>query len=170
MKLTRMCAWFYDLIRKKQHHGHRRPVKLLLQFGTTLWTLPHKPGHRIGEHMQINVLQQIPISITGSVDAKGNTLPVPSFAAPPSWASSDTTIATVAPAADGLSAVVTAVGKTGTVTITASGTVSGQTSAISGTSEPLDIVSAPAVSLTLTFGTATNQVPPTPPPPPPPAA
>lgn len=37
----------------------------------------------------------------------------------PSWSSSDTTVATVTPAVDGMSAVVTAVGKIGTVQIDA---------------------------------------------------
>lgn len=116
--------------------------------------------------MNITTVQQIPVSITGGLDAKGDSLPVPSFASPPSWTSSDTTIATVAPAADGLSAEVTAVGKTGTVEISASGIPTGATASVSGQAQPLVVGPAPVVSLVLTFGTPTLQSPPTPPPPP----
>lgn len=117
----------------------------------------------------ITVIQDVSANF-GAADAKGNAVPVPAFAAPPTWTSSDTTILTVAAAADGLSAVVTAVGKVGSADVTVSGTPTGATSAISGTAQ-VAVVAAAASSLVIGFGTPAIQTPGTPPPPaPPPAA
>lgn len=117
----------------------------------------------------ITVIQDVSAGITGALDGKGNSVPVPTFAAPPSWSSSDPTVLTVAPAANGLSAVVTAVGKVGTATITVSGTPQGSSTAINGSAQ-VSVTAAAAASLSIGFGTPAIQQPGTPPPPPPPAA
>lgn len=133
----------------------KRAVKLVIHIGPP------------GAHMStsITVIQQVPGQISGSLDAKGNTLPVPSFTTPPSWTSSDTTVLTVAPAADGLSAVITAVGKIGSATITVSGTPTGETAPIQGSAD-ISVTAAQPASLVLSLGTPVLQTPPVPPPPP----
>ena len=115
----------------------------------------------------ISVIQDVSANF-GAVDAKGNPVPLPTFSAPPAWSSSDTTVLTVAAAADGMSAVVTAVGKIGAANITVTGTPTGQT-AISGSAQ-VNVGTAAAASLVIGFGTPAIQQPGVPPPPPPPPA
>jgi len=80
------------------------------------------------------------------------------------WSASDPTILTVAPAADGMSAVVSAVGKLGVVevNVTAEGDSTPGANTIVGTVH-VQVVGGKAVSLHFAVGTAT-EVPPTPPP------
>lgn len=73
---------------------------------------------------QIANNQQIPLSVAFT-DAGGNPA---TLSGAPAWASSDDTVLTVKPAADGLSAVASATGKVGTATIAAS--VDGATATI----------------------------------------
>jgi hypothetical protein len=70
-----------------------------------------------------NPLQSVTDTVS-AVDANGNTVPNVTYDAPPQWTISDTTIATIAPAADGLSAVVTGVAA-GSVLVTVSASVGG---------------------------------------------
>ena len=116
----------------------------------------------------ITVIQDVAANF-GAVDAKNNPVPVPAFSAPPAWLSSDATILTVVAAADGLSAVATAVGAIGTASITVSGTPTGASSPISGSAQ-VQVTAAAAASLVIQFGTPATQNPGTPPPPPPPPA
>lgn len=78
------------------------------------------------------------ILIAACVSAAGN----PAAGAIISWSSSDESIATVTPAADGQSATVTATGRLGTATITAA---AGNLTA----TDEVTVVAGPAVSVTL---------------------
>lgn len=111
----------------------------------------------------ITAVEQVPVTAS-AVDAKGNPVQT-TFAAPPTWVSSDTTILTLVPAADGLSAIVTAVGKLGTASVTVSATPTGASAPISG-SASVQVTAGAAAALSLVFSAATLQIPPTPPPPP----
>lgn len=110
----------------------------------------------------ITAIQDV-AALATPVDAKGNIVSA-TFPTPPSWSVSDSTILTVSPAADGLSAVVTAVGKIGSASVSVSGTPAGESSPISG-SATITVTAAQAASFALTFGTPATQVPGTPPPP-----
>ncbi len=63
--------------------------------------------------------QKFDLAVQG-VDDAGNVVPA-TFAAPPTWAVSDNTIATVAPSADGTSCTVTATGKLGSASVHVTG-------------------------------------------------
>lgn len=122
----------------------------------------------------ISVVEQVTATLQGA-DAKGNPAPLVGV---PAWSSSDPTIVTVSPAADGMTAVCTAAGKLGTVTITVTATpkqADGSAGALITGRTSLTVAGAQATQLILTFGTSTLQsagtvpAPPPPPPPPPPA-
>jgi len=100
--------------------------------------------------LQLTDSQQVNLTVE-PVDKKGNQATID---AAPTWTSSDATVATVTPAADGLSATVVAVGKLGTaqIVITAS---SGGTS-VSGTLD-LVVVGGAAASLAITAGAPVEQ-------------
>jgi len=82
----------------------------------------------------------------------------------PVWSASDPTILTVVPAADGMSAVVSAMGKLGAaqVNVTADGDPTPGVNTITGTVD-VQVVGGKAVSLHFTVGTAT-EIPATAPP------
>lgn len=97
-----------------------------------------------------NQTQQV--QVTPGNDSKGNP---GTFTGTPTWASSDPTIATVTPAADGLTAAVAAVGPLGTVTVTVTATAGSGT--VSGTAT-VTVTGAPAASLEITpVGPPTEQ-------------
>ncbi len=91
------------------------------------------------------------------VDKAGNP---GTLASVPVWSASDLTILTVAPAADGLSAVVSATGKLGTaqVNVTADGDPTPGVNTITGTVD-VQVVGGKAVSFQFKAGTAT-EIPP----------
>jgi hypothetical protein len=95
------------------------------------------------------------------VDKVGNP---GTLASVPAWSASDPTILTVLPAADGMSAVVSAMGKLGAaqVNVTAEGDPTPGVNTITGT-VAVQVVGGKAVSLQFTAGTPT-EIPPTPPP------
>ena len=82
----------------------------------------------------------------------------------PVWSASDPTILSVVPAADGMSAVVSAVGKMGVaqVNVTAAGDSTPGVNTITGTVD-VQVVGGKAVSLHFAVGTAT-EIPPAAPP------
>ena len=86
------------------------------------------------------------------VDKAGNP---GTLATVPVWSASDPTLLTVAPAADGMSAVVSATGKLGAaqVDVTAEGDPTSGANTITGTVD-VQVVGGKAVSLRLTVGTA----------------
>ena len=86
--------------------------------------------------------EQVALSIQ-PVDAAGNPATVDGV---PSWSSSDTSVLTLTPSADGLSAVAAATGKLGTSTISVT------LGSISGTLQ-VDVHSGAAVSVTISAGT-----------------
>jgi hypothetical protein len=86
--------------------------------------------------------EQVGLSIQ-PVDKAGNPAEV---SGSPSWSSSDPTILTVVPSADGLSAVAAAVGKLGKATVSVT------LGSISGTLD-VEVHSDAAVSVTITAGT-----------------
>jgi hypothetical protein len=104
--------------------------------------------------------QQFKVDIQ-PVDKAGNP---GTLASVPVWSVSDPTIVTVAPAADGLSAVVTATGKLGTaeVHVTAEGDPTPGVDTITGTLA-VQVIGGKAVSLQFTAGTATEILPTAPP-------
>lgn len=89
------------------------------------------------------------------VDKPGNPAPIDGV---PIWASSDETIVTVEPAADGLSAVVKAVGPLGTakVSVTGDADLSGEVKPIFGTLD-VEITQGMAVGFKVTLGPAEEQ-------------
>ncbi len=87
-------------------------------------------------------------------DAAGNVVPS-DFPAPPTWASSDDTVVTVSPSADGSNADVATTGKLGTATITVNGTTA-DGRPIVGRGDVTVTTSAPA-TIELTFGTPANK-------------
>jgi len=95
------------------------------------------------------------------VDKAGNP---GTLATVPVWSASDPTILTVAPAADGMSAVVSAAGKLGAaqVHVTAEDDPTSGVNTITGTVD-VQVVGGKAVSLRLMVGTAT-EIPPAAPP------
>lgn len=107
-------------------------------------------GKRITSMFNLKVNDQLPISIQ-TADEFGN--PTGAFDSAPTWSSSDTTVATVAPAADGMSAVVTSPGgKLAGCTIQVSGTSAGQ--AVQGSLQ-LNMVAGDVASIVLVPGTPT---------------
>lgn len=122
-----------------------------------------------GESIAMTNSQQATATIQ-PVDKKRQPAPVDGV---PVWASSDETIITVTPAADGLSAVVAAVGPLGAakVSVTADADLGAGVSSIFGSLD-VTVTQGQAVGMTITLGDATEQgagAPPPPPPPPPPA-
>jgi hypothetical protein len=104
--------------------------------------------------------QQFKVEIQ-PVDRAGN---LGTLASGPVWSSSDPAILTVAPAADGMSAVVSAMGKLGAaqVNVTAEGDPTPGVNTITGTVD-VQVVGGKAVSLQFTAETPT-EIPPTAPP------
>lgn len=103
-----------------------------------------------GDHMVLKDTEQVVLSVV-PVDAKGNPAPVDGA---PVWGSSDPTVATVAPAADGLSAMVAAVGPLGKtqISVTADADLGEGFESIAGTLE-IEVVAGKAVSLSIKTGT-----------------
>lgn len=89
------------------------------------------------------------------VDKKGQPAPVDGV---PTWASSDETIVTVTPAADGLSAVVAAVGPLGTakVSVTGDADLGADVAPIFGTLD-VTVTQGQAVGFKIDLGPATEQ-------------
>ena len=90
-----------------------------------------------------------------TVDAAGN--PVTPVAGTVTWSSTDTSILTITPAADGLTAVAATTGKLGTVQVTVKLTPTDGSAALSD-SATVDVVSSAATSIKLVFGTPTVKV------------
>ncbi len=92
----------------------------------------------------------------GCKDAQGLATPLPTFDSPPVWLSANPAVVTVVPAADGLTAVATAVGADGTVNITVNASVAG----VAMVQGAIDVVVGPGggtggtpVAMTITAGT-----------------
>jgi hypothetical protein len=104
----------------------------------------------------LTATQQCQLSIA-VVDAKGNPAPVEGI---PEWASSEPAFATVTPAADGMSALVKAVGPITTapvqVNVTADADLGAGTTPIVGLLE-VSVVAGQAVSVGITAGTPEEQ-------------
>lgn len=112
------------------------------------------PGQKItliGDSMLVVTdVQKVTLSIA-PVDAKGNPAPVDGV---PTWAVSDATLATITPAADGLSAVVTASGPLGTfqANVSADADLGAGTTTITGTLD-IQVTASQATSLNIAAGT-----------------
>jgi hypothetical protein len=104
--------------------------------------------------MTLTDIQKVNLTIQ-PVDAKGNPATVP---VPPTWTSSDATILTVTPAADGLSAVALAVGPLGTaqVTVKVQPDIDPSVPALVGTLD-VEVVGSDAVSLSIKADAPVNQ-------------
>ncbi len=138
-----------------------RNVKLLLRlvpgafelvFGQpqTRTNLPQGTTHMA---KTITDIQHVAVTLAEK-DAAGNTTPF-DFPTPPVWASSDDTIATVTPSADGSNADVATTGKLGTATITVSG-MTADSRPIVGRGDLTVTTSAPT-TIELTFGDPANK-------------
>ena len=82
-------------------------------------------------------------TITGALDAAGNTVPVPAGTTVPVWTSSNPAITVVA-AADGMSAKLTPAAIATGVIITATATLADGVTVLSGSGNPIDVVAGAA--------------------------
>jgi hypothetical protein len=165
--LTQRLGLSHPIIKARLEDGDDRPklVAALCQAGAS-WEIHVSACEKIifsgGVRMELVITdsQQFRVEIQ-PVDKAGNP---GTLASVPVWSASDPTILTVAPAADGLSAVVSAMGKLGAaqVHVTAEGDPTSGVNTITGTVD-VQVVGGKAVSLRLTVGTAT-EIPPTAPP------
>lgn len=102
---------------------------------------------------EFNTSQQCPVTLV-ITNAAGNPAQVQGA---PTWATSDATVITVTPAADGMSAVVASVAPGGParITVSADADLGAGVSTITGVSEDITIVEDPANQasvMTLTLG------------------
>lgn len=104
-------------------------------------------------NVNISSVQEIPI-FANPQRADGSTA---TLVGTPAWTSSDTTIATVSPATDGLSAVIIAQAPgTCTVTVSGEGDPTPGVDPVSNTVS-VTVVNAEATQIALTAGTAVNK-------------
>jgi hypothetical protein len=165
--LTQRIGPSHPIINARLEDGDDRPKldAALCQAGAN-WEIHVSACEKIiftgGVRMELVMTdsQQFRVEIQ-PVDKAGN---LGTLASGPVWSASDPTILTVAPAADGMSAVVSAMGKLGAaqVNVTAEGDPTPGVNTITGTVD-VQVVGGKAVSLRLTVGTAT-ELPPTAPP------
>jgi hypothetical protein len=103
------------------------PVKLRLLFGQpeTRTNLPQGTPHMA---QTLTDIQRVSVTLEAD-DAAGNAVAF-DFPTPPTWASSDDSIVTVSPSADGSNASVVTTGKLGNAQITVSGTTASGVSRI----------------------------------------
>lgn len=107
-----------------------------------------------GDHIKMTNSQQATATIQ-IVDKLGQPAPVDGI---PVWATSDATIVTVTPAADGMSAVVATVGPLGSakVSVTADADLGTGVSSIFGSLD-VTVTQGQAVGINITLGDATEQ-------------
>lgn len=103
--------------------------------------------------LTITDIQKVPYTLQEK-DAAGNPVPT-SFATPPTWTTSDPTILTVTPSADGTSAVVESTGKLGTAQVRADMT-NDAGEPIIGLAD-LEIVVSAGTTVELVAGTPVNK-------------
>jgi hypothetical protein len=112
----------------------------------------HPDGTRSKIEMAFTLtdVQQVTLAIT-AVDARGNPAKLDGA---PVWASSDTALLTIAPAADGLSCVATAVGPLGTaqITVTADADLGAGVRELQGLLD-IEIIASEALNVTIVPGT-----------------
>ena len=167
MDLTQPLGLSHPIIHARlEDDGDRRKfVAALCQAGAS-WKIHLSACEKImftgGVQMELVITdsQQFKVEIQ-PVDRAGNP---GTLASGPVWSASDPTILTVVPAADGMSAVVSAMGKLGAaqVNVTADGNPTPGVNTITGTVD-VQVVGGKAVSLHFTVGTA-MEIPPTAPP------
>lgn len=87
-------------------------------------------------------------------DAAGNAVPF-TFPTPPTWSSSDETVITVSPNADGSNADVSTTGKLGTARVTVTGTLADGT-AVTGFDD-ITVTTSAATTFRINFGTPANK-------------
>lgn len=127
--------------------------RLRLVFGRpeTRSNLPQGTLHMADQTLADN--QHVAVTLEAD-DIAGNPVAL-SFATPPAWTSSDPTILTVTPSADGSSADVAATGKLGTaqVTVTAQNAAGQPITGIGN----VTVVTSGATTFKLNFGTPANK-------------
>ncbi len=128
------------------------PATFRLRFGTPVErdNIPRKTP-------TMNTLkdnQNVPVTIEVD-DIVGNPVTDATFPSPPTWQSSDTSIVTVTPAADGLSALVDTTGKLGTAQVRVDGTTNDGRS-ITGIGDT-EVVTSGATTFKLVFGTPVDK-------------
>lgn len=135
------------------------PAKFRLRFGTP--ATRHNIPRGTTKMNTLKDNQQATVTIEVD-DIIGNPIPGATFPTPPTWQTSDATVVTVTPAADGLSAVVAAAGKLGTAQVRLDGTTA-DGRAITGIGD-VEVVTSDATTFKLVFGTPTDKTPPSTPP------
>lgn len=134
------------------------PATIRLRFGTPVDRHIAPTGDTTMNTIKDN--QQVTITLEVD-DIVGNQVKDASFKAPPVWSTSDATVLTVTPAADGLSALVDTTGKLGTAQIRVDAdTADGRS--ITGLGDT-EVVTSGATTFKLVFGTPVDKAPPTPP-------
>lgn len=98
-------------------------------------------------------IQHVPAALQ-ELDAAGNPVPA-DFAAPPTWTSSDDTVVTVTPSADGTTADISTTGKLGSAQVTVTATTNSGT-ALTGIGD-VTVVTSGATTISVTFGTPVDK-------------
>ena len=167
MDLTQQSGLSHPLIQARLDDGGDRPkwVASVCQAGAS-WKIHLAACEKImftgGVRMDLVITssQQFRVDIE-PVDKAGNPS---TLASVPMWSVSDPALLVVEPAADGMSAVVSATGKLGTaqVGVAVEGNPTSEVNKIAGTVD-VQVVAGKAVSLRLTLGAATEIQPAAPP-------
>lgn len=130
------------------------PVRLRLVFGRPEnRTLPQGRPPMAETSVTLTDIQHVAVTLEAD-DAANNPVPL-NFASPPQWASSDATIVTVSPSADGSNADVSTTGKLGTAQITVTG-VNAAGQQITGIGD-INVVTSGATTFKLNFGTPADK-------------
>ncbi len=103
--------------------------------------------------LQLTDIQHCPLSIS-AVDAAGNPTTLPAGSV--TWSSSDPKVATVTPAADGMTADVAAVGPLGNAQVVVSVLVDPAKPALTGTLD-VTVVASAAATIQITAGAPANK-------------
>lgn len=130
------------------------PVRLRLVFGRPEnRCLPQGTPPMAETSVTLTDIQHVAVTLEAD-DAANNPVPL-NFATPPVWASSDETIVTASPNADGSNADVSTTGKLGTAQVTVTGVnAAGQT--ITGIGD-INVVTSGATTFKLNFGTPADK-------------
>lgn len=133
------------------------PAAIRLRFGTPVDRDIAPRGNTAMNTIKDN--QQVTITLEVD-DIVGNQVTDAAFQSPPAWQSSDPTVLTVTPTADGLGALVDTTGKLGTAQIRVDATTTdGRT--ITGIGDTEVVTSGPT-TFKLVFGTPVDKAPPAP--------
>ena len=115
----------------------------------------HKKEYPLMATLQLTDSQQATLSVAYA-DKRGNPVPAPAGAQPPTWMVDNSAILTLTPAADGMSCVIAAVGPLGTAKVSVAATDAAG-NALAGGGIDVPIVSGAPSTLNITGGTPSEQ-------------